>query len=152
MCTVAGTKRKLFIDGSLSTLNQTRINRRNQRKNGKIMKSCGYYAMGQHLSASIQKHKSTTNQRKTGKIMKIILWILRHGQTLVCFKPKTQKHSTSTQKRKIMQSCGYYGMGQHLLLKEKVIKWLRRAYLVGDHFLYCHDVSVWFRDDSVRRN
>ena len=34
------------------------------------MKSCGYYAMGQHLPASIQKHKSTTNQRKTGKIMK----------------------------------------------------------------------------------
>ena len=83
MCTVAGTKRKLFIDDSLSALNQTRINRRNQRKNGKIMKSCGYYAMGQHLSASIQKHKSTTNQRKTGKIMK-------SNQTLVCFKPKTQ--------------------------------------------------------------
>ena len=70
MCTVAGTKGKLFIDGSLSALNQTRINRRNERKNGKIMKSCGYYAMGQHLSASIQKHKSRTNQRKTGKIVK----------------------------------------------------------------------------------
>ena len=150
MCTVAGTKGKLFIDGSLSALNQTRINRRNQRKNGKIMKSCGYYAMGQHLSASIQKqkHNKSTQNRKNYEI----LWILRHGQTLVCFKPKTQKHSTSTQKRKIMKSCGYYGMGQHLLLKEKAIKWLKRAYLIGDYFLYCHDVTVWFRDDSVGKN
>ena len=95
------------------------MNRRNQRKNEKSMKSCGYYAMGQHLFALDQKHKNTPTQCNKGKIMK---------------------------------SCGYYGMGQHLLLKEKVIKWLRRAYLVGDHFLYCHDVSVWFRDDSVRRN
>ena len=43
-------------------------------------------------------------------------------------------------------------MGQHLLLKEKVIKWLKRAYLIGDYFLYCHDVTVWFRDDSVEKN
>ena len=39
-------------------------------------------------------------------------------------------------------------MGQHLLLKEKVIKW-SRAYLFGDHFLYSHDLTVWFRAITV---
>ena len=41
------------------------MNRRNQRKNEKSMKSCGYYAMGQHLFALDQKHKCNK-----GKIMK----------------------------------------------------------------------------------
>ena len=27
-----------------------------------------------------------------------------------------------------------------------------RVSLVGDHFLYSHDLNVWFRDDIVRRN
>ena len=27
-----------------------------------------------------------------------------------------------------------------------------RASLVGDHFLYSHDLNVWFRGDIVRRN
>ena len=27
-----------------------------------------------------------------------------------------------------------------------------KAYLVSDHFLYSHDLNVWFRDDNVRRN
>ena len=75
-------------------------------------------------SICLLQFKNTKAQQINAKQEKNyeILWILRHGQTLVCFKPKTQKHSTSTQKRKIMKSCGYYGMGQHLLLKEKVIK------------------------------
>ena len=46
------------------------MNRRNQRKNGKSMKSCGYYAMGQHLFALDQKHNNTTTQCNKGKIMK----------------------------------------------------------------------------------
>ena len=29
---------------------------------------------------------------------------------------------------------------------------LKNKSLVGDHFLYSHDLNVWFRDDIVRRN
>ena len=66
-----------------------------------------------------QKHNKSTQNKKNYEI----LWTLPHGPTLVCFKPKTQKtQQINAKKGKIMKPCGYYGMGQHLLLKEKVIK------------------------------
>lgn len=27
-----------------------------------------------------------------------------------------------------------------------------KAFLIGDHFLYSHDLNVWFRGDAARRN
>ena len=32
------------------------------------------------------------------------------------------------------------------------LAWQSRASVIVDHFLYSHDLSMWFRDDVVRRN
>ena len=53
------------------------------------MKSCGYYAMGQHLFALDQKHKNTTTQCNKEKNYEI-LWILWHGPTLVAERESNQ--------------------------------------------------------------
>ena len=59
--------------------------------------------------------------------------------------------------------CKYYLSTLHILMSVWIfsIHFLRywqgicstfKASLVGDHFLYSHDLNMWFRGDIVRRN